>query len=127
MFVQATIAGLLVLAAPWIAKVMSFDFQQFLVLRIALVAVFFYSITYVASMFILMCGKVRHFLLIQLVLVVLNLTLSIGFIDQVGFTAFPLFLSSLIAAVIAWPLAFKAISEYDYLYLLGENESLYED
>ena len=126
LFVQATIAGLLVLAAPWIAKGMSFDFQQFLVLRIALVAVFLYSISYVASLFILMCGKVRHFLLIQIVFVLSNLVLSIIFIQQAGFTAYPLFLSSLLSAVIAWPLAFKAISEYDFLYLLGENESLYE-
>ena len=126
LFVQATIAGLLVLAAPWIAKGMAFDFQQFLVLRIALVAVFLYSISYVASLFILMCGKVRHFLLIQIVFVVSNLALSIVFIGQAGFTAYPLFLSSLISAVIAWPLAFRSISEYDFLYLLGENESLYE-
>lgn len=126
LFVQATLAGLLVLAAPWIAKAMSFDFQQFLVLQIALVAVFLYSILYVASLFILMCGKVRHFLLIQLIFVISNLLLSIFFINQTGCTAYPLFFSSLISVVIAWPLAFKAISEYDFLYLLGENESLYQ-
>ena len=126
LFVQATIAGMLVLAAPWIAKAMSFDFQQFLVLRIALVALFLYSTFYVAGLLMLMCGRIRHFLLVQLVFVISNAAFSIIFINQSGFTAYPLFLSSLISAILAWPLAFKSISKYDFLYLLGENESLYE-
>ena len=126
LFVQATIAGMLVLAAPWIAKAMSFDFQQFLVLRVALVALFLYSIFYVASLLLVMCGRIRHFLLVQMVFVVSNVAFSIIFINQAGFTAYPLFLSSLISAAIAWPLAFKSISAYDFYYLLGENESLYE-
>ena len=126
LFVQATIAGILVLAAPWIAKAMSFDFQQFLVLRIALVALFLYSTFYVAGLIMLMCGRIRHFLLVQLIFVILNVTFSIIFINQAGFTAYPLFLSSLISAAVAWPLAFKSISKYDFLYLLGENESLYD-
>lgn len=126
LFVQATIAGMLVLSAPWIAKAMSFDFQQFMVLRIALVALVLYSIFYVASLLILMCGRTRHFLLIQLGFLVLNVALSAIFIDQVGFTAYPLFLSSLISAVVAWPLAFRFIFAYDFFYLLGENESLYD-
>lgn len=125
LFVQATIAGMLVLAAPWIARAMSFDFQQFLVLRIALVALFLYSVFYVASLLVLLCGRIRHFLTLQFVFVVSNLAFSIFFIGRGEFTAYPLFLSSLISAAIAWPLAFKSISEYDFLYLLGENESLY--
>lgn len=126
LFVQATIAGMLALAAPWIAKAMSFDFQQFLVLRIALVALFLYSTFYVAGLLMLMCGRIRHFVLVQLVFVVSNVGFSIIFINQAGFTAYPLFLSSLISAAIAWPLAFRSISAYDFFYLLGENESLYE-
>ena len=74
-----------------------------------------------------MCGRLRHFLLVQLVFVASNIAFSIAFIGQTGFTAYPLFLSSLISAVIAWPLAFRSISSYDFFYLLGENESLYED
>lgn len=127
LFVQATIAGMLVLAAPWIAKTMSFDFQQFIVLRIALVALFLYSTFYVAGLLMVMCGRLRHFLLVQLVFVASNIAFSIVFIGQTGFTAYPLFLSSLISAAIAWPLAFRSISSYDFFYLLGENESLYED
>ena len=126
LFVQATIAGMLVLAAPWIAKTMSFDFQQFLVLRIALVALFLYSTFYVAGLLLVMCGRIRHFLLVQLLFVVLNIAFGIGFFGHAGFTAYPLFFSSLISAVIAWPLAFKSIAAYDFYYLLGENESLYE-
>ena len=125
LFVQATIAGMLVLAAPWIAKAMSFDFQQFLVLRIALVALLLYSLFYVAGLLVLMCGRVRHFLMLQSIFVASNLTFSIFFIGRAEFTAYPLFLSSLISAAIAWPLALKSISKYDFLYLLGENESLY--
>ncbi len=126
LFVQATIAGMLVLAAPWIATGMSFDFQQFIVLRMAVAAVFLYSITYVAGMVLLLCGRVRHFLLVQAVFVASNLIFSVVFIDGLGFTAYPLFLSSLIAASISWPSAIQSISTYDFLYLLGENESLYE-
>ena len=126
LFVQATIAGMLILAAPWIARGMSFDFQQFLMLRVAIGAVFFFSVAYVGSILILMCGRARHFLLVQAVFFLLNLGLSVAFITRVGVTAYPIFLSSLITAIVAWPIALKSIAEYDFLYMLGENESLYD-
>ena len=125
LFIQATIAGMLVLTAPWIARNMSFDFEQFIVLRFALLAVFLYSISYVACIFLLLCGRTRHFLIIQIVFVVANFILSVIFIKTSGFTAYPLFISSLIAAAIAWPVALQSLASYDYLFLLGENESLY--
>jgi uncharacterized membrane protein len=126
LFVQATIAGMLVLMAPWIARGMSFDFQQFLVLRLSLVAIFLFATFHIASSYLLLCGRTWHFLGAQAIFTVSNTILSIGFTKMLGFTGYPLLLSSLIAAIFAWPAALRSLGTYDYLYLLGENESLYD-
>lgn len=125
-FVQATITATLVLVAPITSQMMHFDFSQFLMLRVGLVAVFVHSIFYVSSSVLVVCGRHRHFFLVQLLFFVANAGFSIAFLHLSGPSAVGLFLASLLAAMVCFLAAFRALQRYDYLVLVGENDSLFE-
>ena len=124
-FVQATITATLVLIAPIVSQRMHFDFEQFLMLRVGLVAVFLHSMFYVSSAILVLCGRSRLFFVVQLLFFVANALFSLGFLAVIGPSAFGIFTASLIAATVCFVFAYRALQTYDYLMLVGENASLF--
>lgn len=125
-FVQATITASLVLIAPIMSQLMHFDFRQFLMLRVGLLAVFVHSIFYVSSSVLVVCGRHRLFFIVQLVFFLANLLFSIAFFLAVGPSAQGIFAASLIAALICFLVAYRSLQKFHYLELVGENEALFD-
>ena len=126
-FVQATITATLVLIAPIVSQRMHFDFEQFLMLRVGLLAVFLHSMFYVCSAILVLCGRSRLFFLVQALFFAANALCSLGFLALLGPSAFGIFSASLIAATVCFVFAYRSLQTYDYLVLVGENSSLFED
>lgn len=124
-FVQATISATLVLIAPIVSDLMRFDFSQFLMLRVGLVAVFVHSIFYLSSAVLVVCGCHRLFAFVQFSFFTANFFFSTVFLTTIGPSVYGLFASSLIAALLSFLLAFRSLYRYDYLMLVGENDALY--
>ena len=106
-FVQATLTATLVLTAPIISQFMGFDFSQFLTLRVGLVAVFLHSIFYMISAVLVVCGCHRSFFAVQAVYFVSNLSFSTVLMTQIGPSAYGVFAASLLAAIVAFVVAFR--------------------
>lgn len=123
-FVQGAVTLGFVLMAPLVAKSFSFSFDQFLMLRVALIGAFLHSIMFLCCAILLVASRNRHFMLIQGGFLGLNLLLSVVLYAVAGVTPYAFFASSLVAAAAAFYCAYRAISGYDYLCLLGENDSL---
>ncbi|QQO43534.1 exopolysaccharide Pel transporter PelG [Paracoccus sp. MC1862] len=124
-FVQGAITAGLILMAPLMARFLDFSFNQFLMLRIALIGVCLHGVMFLCCAMLLVANRTRHFMLIQAGFLVLNLTMSLLFYAFVGISAYAFFISSLLGALAAFYCAYRAIHDYDYLTLLGENDSLY--
>lgn len=127
LFVQGTITATLVLVAPILSKFMHFDFAQFLTLRVGLIAVFVHAIYYMSSAVLVLCGRHRQFFAVQLIFFLANLFASSVFMVQIGPSAYGIFVASLVAAIVSFLLAYQALQRYDYLALVGENDSLFRD
>ena len=127
LFIQFTIAIALVLSAPLIAQMMSFSFSQFLLLRVGLVAVLLHAVIYLSGTVLMLTGRTFHFMIVQLAFLVLNLVFGIFFAAMVGVSAYGIFASALIMALIAFFLAYRSLARYDYLVFVGENDSLYAE
>lgn len=125
-YVQATITATLVLIAPIISQLMSFDFSQFLMLRVGLVAVFLHSIFYASSAVLVICGRHRLFFLVHLAFLVLNSGLTLASSLTIGPSAFGISAASLLAALLAFAVAYRSVQRFDYLYLVGENDALFD-
>lgn len=124
-FVQGAIALGLVLMAPLMAQFLGFSFNQFLMLRVALIGVFLHGVMFLCCAMLLVANRTRHFTLIQAGFLVLNLAMSLLLYALVGISSYAFFSSSLLGALAAFYAAYRAIHDYDYLAFLGENDSLY--
>ena len=124
-FVQATVTATLVLVTPILSNVMHFDFSQFLLLRVGLIAAFIHSIFYLSSAVLLLCNRHSLFCLVQLIFLLANLVFSIGFMLTVGPSAYGLLAGSLVAAVLSFVIAYRSLHRFDYVSLVAENHSLY--
>lgn len=125
-FFQATCSVVLLLMAPLVADVLSFDFAQFVMLRFGVVAVFLQSLIYLSSCVLIFSNRVSFFLLTQALFFAVNIIASTACLAIVGVSAYGVFFTSLIFAAILFPCAFAALSRYDYLTFVGENEGLYD-
>ncbi|MFV0472656.1 MAG: exopolysaccharide Pel transporter PelG [Pikeienuella sp.] len=124
-FIQAAVTTALVLMAPIIAQMINFGYAQFFMLRYGLVAIFFYSIIYINCSVLLICGRQRLFLLVQLSFLVLNLVSSIVLHRLIGVSVYPILGSAAVMCLASFAFAVQALWRYDYLMFLGENEQLY--
>jgi uncharacterized membrane protein len=125
-FMQASCSAGLILMAPIITELMDFNLAQFDLLRISIVAVFFQSLLFLSSSILIVCQRVRIFCMLQLSFLALNAITSMIMQWCVGVNSYAVFVSSMVAAVAASLCAYRALSEYDYLIFVRENESLYE-
>lgn len=125
-FLQAALTTAMVLMAPALAKSLDFSFSQLLTLRVGLIAVFLHAVFYLCCAVILVCNRARLFLILQALFLLLNFAVSLGFYLQIGMSAYGLFSSALIMAVVAFFVAFRALMKFDYLAFLGENDALYK-
>ena len=125
-FVQATSSIALLLITPLVAEVLTFDFAQFVMLRVGVVAVFLQSLIYMSSFVLVLCNRISLFLFTQALFFSVNIIASTACLAIVGVSAYGVFFSSLIVSAILFPCAFAAISKYDYLTFVGENEGLYD-
>ena len=123
--VQAAITIGLILMSPLLAKSFDFSFGQFLMMRVGLIGVFFHSLMFICASLLLVANRTRHFAIIQGGFLLLNLGLSLTLYATIGISAYAFFASSLVAAVVAFYAAYKALQAYDYHLFLGENDSLY--
>lgn len=124
-FLQAALTACMVLIAPALAKALDFSFDQFLTLRVGLIAVFLHAFFYLSCAVILLCNRARLFFALQAAFFTLNLGFSLGFLNWLGMTAYAFFVSALVMAVVAFFVAFRTLASFDYLTFLGENDSLY--
>ena len=125
LFVQGTLTATLVLVAPILSRFMHFDFSQFILLRVGLVAVFVHAVFYMCSAVLLVCGRYRQFFAVQCVFFLINLVASWVWFVQVGESAYGIFTASLAAAVMALVLAHNALNRIDFVTFVGENRSLF--
>jgi uncharacterized membrane protein len=125
-FLQAALTACTVLMAPAIATALNFSFDQLITLRVGLIAVFLHAFFYLSCAIILLCNRARVFLLLQASFLVLNLTASFIFYNQVKMSAYAFFVSALTMAIIAFIVAYRALLAFDYLTFLGENDSFYK-
>ena len=125
-FFQATCSMALLLMAPLVAEVLSFDFAQFVMLRVGVVAIFLQSLIYLSSCVLIICNRISLFLFTQALFFAVNVIASTACLAIVGVSAYGVFFSSLVVAAILLPCAFAALSRYDYLTFVGENEGLYD-
>jgi uncharacterized membrane protein len=112
--------------APAFATALNFSFDQLITLRVGLIAVFLHAFFYLSCAIILLCNRARVFLLLQASFLVLNLTASFIFYNQVKMSAYAFFVSALTMAIIAFIVAYRALLAFDYLTFLGENDSFYK-
>jgi uncharacterized membrane protein len=123
-FIQGTIAAACILVAPFFTDLLKFSFEQFMNYRVALIAVFLYTIFHLAAAMLIICNQVRIYALLQGCFLALNLGLSIVFYWLEGVTAYPIFLTSLVMAIVATLAAYRALGRFGYLTVLGANDSL---
>lgn len=123
--VQASITIGLVMMSPVLVDMVDFSFDQLLVLRVGLVAVFFHSILFLFSTLLLVANRVRHFALVQGGFLVLNLFLSMILDVAIGMSAYAMLASAILSAAICFRFAFMSLRAYDYHLFVSENESLY--
>lgn len=124
-FVQAAVAAGLVLMAPLMARMMTFGFAQFLMLQVGVIAVFLHSIVFLSSTVLILCSRNRTFFYVQLLFFGANLIASVVLYDLLGVSAYAIFIAALISAAFAFLWAYRALSHYDFLIFVGENDSLY--
>lgn len=126
-FVQGVVTSGLVLMSPLVSQLLQFSFQQLLLLQVALIAVYMQSLFYLASSVLILCNQSRMFVFVQLLFLAINLTGSFVFFGLMGVSAYAIFTSSLVCAIVALLVAFRSLTLYDYLVFVGENNSLYGD
>ncbi|MGO4914803.1 exopolysaccharide Pel transporter PelG [Pseudogemmobacter sp. W21_MBD1_M6] len=124
-FVQAAVAAGLVLMAPLLTRMMTFSFAQFLMLQVGVIAVFLHSIVYLSSAVLILCSRNRTFFYVQFLFFGANLVASVVLYEWLGVSAYAIFLAALISAAFAFIWAYRALSHYDFLIFVGENDSLY--
>lgn len=125
LFLQGTVTACAVLMAPAAAKALGFSFDQFLTLRIGLIGVFLHCIFYLSCVVVLVCNRSLMFLLLQAGFLLCNLLASLVFYFAIGMSAYAFFTSSLIAAGVAIFVAYRSLTNLDYLTFLGENDAIY--
>ncbi|WP_207102529.1 exopolysaccharide Pel transporter PelG [Paracoccus shandongensis] len=123
--VQAAVTVGLVLMSPLLAKSLDFSFDQFLMLRVGLIGVFFHSVMFLCCALLLVANRARHFAIMQAAFLLLNLCISLVLHAVIGMSAYAFLASSLLAAAGAFYASYKALNAYDYDFFLGENDSLY--
>lgn len=123
--VQASVTIGLVMMSPVLVDQLDLSFDQLLVLRVGLIAVFFHSVLFLFCTLLLVANRVRHFALVQGCFLVLNLILSVVIDATVGMSAYAMLASAILSAAICFPLAYMSLRAYDYHLFVGENESLY--
>lgn len=126
-FVQAAVTIGIVLMSPLLAKLLDFSFEQFLMLRVGLIGVFFHSVMFLCCALLLITNRIRHFAVIQGAFLLLNLGISLGLHVTIGMSAYAFLASSLLGAGAAVYAAYQALNAYDYDLFLGENDSLYRE
>lgn len=126
-FVQGAITIGLVLMAPLVAKWLDFSFEQFLMLRIGLIGAFLHAVMFLCCAVLLVTNRNRHNMLIHGGFLTLNLVVSLLVYAFAGISAYAFFAGSLVGASVAFAYAYRAVHGYDYLYFLGENDSLLEE
>jgi polysaccharide biosynthesis protein PelG len=124
-FTQATVSLALVLGTPALSRVLHFGQQQMALLPLSLVSVFLQSVIYMSCAALIVCSRTQTFLRIQSLFLVTNLGLSVLFYYLIGVSAYAIFASSLLCAIIGIHASFRALRAYDYHVYLGENDSLY--
>lgn len=124
-FVQATVTATLVLLTPILSNLMHFDFSQFLLLRVGLIAAFVHSIFYLSSAVLLLCNRHSLFCFVQFVFLLANLAFSTGFMLTVGPSAYGLLAGSLVASILSFIIAYRSLHRFDYISLVAENHSFY--
>ncbi|WP_299842508.1 exopolysaccharide Pel transporter PelG [uncultured Jannaschia sp.] len=125
-FLQAALTACMVMMAPAAAAALAFGFDQFVTLRIALIGVFFHAFFYLGCAVILVCNRIRTFLMLQAGFLVCNIIASPAFYLLTGMSAYAFFGSALVMAVVAFFAAYRALAAIDYLTFLGENDAFYE-
>jgi polysaccharide biosynthesis protein PelG len=125
-FIQAACSAGLVMMAPVIANAMHFSFVQFDLLRVGTVAVFLQSLFYFSCSVLMICNRISLFYRVQILFFVTNLVTSIICMQVFGVSAYGVFFSSLLMAVISFAYAYTSLSRYDYLVFVGENDALYQ-
>jgi uncharacterized membrane protein len=124
-FLQAALTACMVLMAPALAKALNFSFDQFLMLRVGLIAVFLHAVFYLSCGVVLVCNRMRHFAWLQGGLFITNLVFGMGFYGFLGPSAHGFFFAALLMSVAAFFVAYKALYSFDFLTFLGENETLF--
>ncbi|TNC74981.1 exopolysaccharide Pel transporter PelG [Rubellimicrobium roseum] len=124
-YLQAALTACMVLMAPALAAALDFSFDQIITLRVGLIAVFLHAFFYLSCAVLLLCNRTRLYLLMQAAFLALNVSASLVFQAQVGLSAYAFFISALVMSVMAFVVAHRALSKFDYLTFLGENDSFY--
>ena len=123
--VQAGVTIGFVMMSPVIVDKFDFNFDQLLILRVGLIAVFFHSILFLFCTLLLVANRIRHFSLVQGGFLVSNLLLSVILQSMIGMSAYAMLASAILSAVICFRFAFMSIRAYDYQVFVTENEALY--
>ena len=124
-FIQAALTACIVLLTPIIVKSLDFSFEQFMALRVGIIGALLHSIFFLCCAVLLVCNRVKHFLILQISFLALNTIISVFIFVTIGLSAYGFFASAVIMSVASFFIAYRALANIDYLTFLGENDALY--
>lgn len=121
-FLQGILTAVFVMLAPWLVVAMDFSFDQFFMLQVGIISTFLYSFVYICSSVLMICGRTDQFLRVQAIFLSLNAVLSILCLFLFDVTAYSFFISSLVAAAVAFFAAYRSLSQYDFLIFVRRSD-----
>ncbi|MGR3321141.1 MAG: exopolysaccharide Pel transporter PelG [Pseudooceanicola sp.] len=114
----------LILLAPAVAHAVGFRLDQFLMLRVGLLAAVLHALFLAASAIIVLTNARRVFALLQFGFLLLNAGIGMLVLEHLGVSAIGLTVTACLAAMMALPLAAWCLARLVRLTFLDENEAL---
>ena len=124
-FFQAAFTASAVLIAPMLTAAFDLDFDQILILRTGLMAIFFHGVLSMNCAVMLLANRISLFCLMQAGLLLLNGGLTAAIYGFMGAGALGFFIAAGVTAVVSFVLAYRASTTLDFLIMVGENDALY--
>jgi polysaccharide biosynthesis protein PelG len=124
-FVQTSVTIIVVSLLLLASGSSTFEIERFVLFLVAMAAVLFQAIGYLACTVLILTSRTRMLLVVQFLFLMMNICGSILFYTIFGPSAFAVLTSSSLFAILAVILGYRSLRSYGYFVFLGENDSLY--